>query len=74
MLAEEEKQQLKKKIEDVNSIFRLAGFELTNDMSIIQEAILDGKINAQKLSEEMVAFAKEHKSLDDFLKSKGLAK
>lgn len=71
MNSEEEKQRLAKIITNVNGTFYLAGFDLTDEMSIIQQAIIDGKIGAKQASDEIVAYVKEHKTMDGYIEAKG---
>lgn len=57
-------------IEQVDAIFALEGFEKTDQGRKIDEALLAGKVSRQQVINEMIAYAKEHKTTSGFIESR----
>ena len=69
-LTEEKKAQMRETIKQVDAIFALEGFEKTEQSRRIDEAILAGRVTTQQVIDEMLAYAKEHKTTRGFIESR----
>lgn len=57
-------------MKQVDAIFALEGFQPDSLSMAIDEAVLSGRITNGQAADEMVSYAKEHKSLDGFHESR----
>jgi glycerol-3-phosphate cytidylyltransferase-like family protein len=72
LMSEEDRARHLEAIKFVESVFRLEGFEPTECMNAIDRAVLAGVGDYEDAVQEMIAYAKEHKSADGFVYSKAV--
>lgn len=65
--------KIKEIIKQRDAIFRLEGFEPTDQTRAIDAAVLAGRVTNAQVIKEMVAFAKQHKTTDGFIESRAWA-
>jgi hypothetical protein len=53
-----------------DAIFAFEGFEPTAQARAIQEAVIAGRVTTVQAVQEMIAYVKEHKTLDGFINSR----
>lgn len=53
-----------------DAIFRFEGFEPTDITRAVDAAVLAGRVTNKQAGDEMVAYAKQHKTLDGFIQSR----
>jgi hypothetical protein len=61
---------MQENIRQVDAIFQLEGFEPTDQTRAIDAAVLAGRVTRAQVSDELVAYAKEHKSVEGFIASR----
>lgn len=57
-------------IKQTDAIMALEGFQKTALSKTIDDAVISGLVTNSQAADEMVAYAKTHKSLDGFLESR----
>ncbi len=72
LVTEEDSARLLEASKFVDSVFRLEGFEPTAAMHAIRKAVLAGVGDYEDAVQEIIAYAKEHKSIDGFVYSKSV--
>lgn len=72
-LSDEEVARLRENMRQRDAIFRLEGFEPNADTRAIDEAILAGRVTAKQAADEMVAYVRQHKTVDGFIQSRSWA-
>jgi len=65
--------RIKDAIKQTDAIFALEGFEPTDQTRAIDAAVLAGRVTNAQAVEEMVEFAKKHKTTDGFIQSRAWA-
>lgn len=70
ILTEEEIAKIKHAIEQTDAIFRLEGFEPTEQTRRIDAAVLAGRVTFSQVVAEMRDYAMQHKSTDGFIESR----
>jgi len=65
--------KIKAAIKQTDAIFALEGFEPTAQTRAIDAAVLAGRVTNAQVVEEMVEFAKKHKTTDGFIESRAWA-
>ena len=69
-LTEEEIAELKEAIEQSDAIFAFEGFEPTPQKRAIDAALLAGRVTLDQVIEEMLEYARQHKSTRGFIESR----
>ncbi len=69
---DEERARRLEAIKFVDSVFRLEGFEPTAAIKAVDEAVLAGVGDYDDAAAEIIAYAKEHKSIEGFVYSKSV--
>jgi hypothetical protein len=72
-MTEEEIARIKDAIKQTDAIFRLEGFEPTDQSRAIDTAILAGRVTNAQVIDELVEYAKQHKTTDGFIESRSWA-
>ena len=72
LVSEEERTRLLEASKFVDAVFRLEGFEPTAAMTAIRKAVLAGVGDYEDAVQEIIAYAKEHKSVEGFVYSKSV--
>jgi len=72
LISDEERARLLEAIKFVDSVFRLEGFEPTAAIKAVDKAVLAGVGDYDEAAAEIIAYAKEHKSIDGFVYSKSV--
>lgn len=62
--------RMREAMQQRDAIFRLEGFEPDAEARVMDAAILAGRVTVKQLGDELVAYAKQHKSLDGFIQSR----
>ena len=62
--------RLREAMRQRDAIFRLEGFEPTDMSRAVDAAVLAGRVTNKQAGDEMVAYVKEHKTLEGFLQSR----
>ena len=57
-------------IKQADAIFALEGFQPSVQKRAIDNAVLNGRVTFKQAADEMAEYAKTHKNLDGFLKSR----
>lgn len=57
-------------IKQSNAIFRLEGFEESEQTRKIDAAVLAGRVSRSQVVKELVEYAKQHKTTDGFIESR----
>lgn len=61
---------MKENIRQADAIMRFEGCEPTEQDRAIDAAVLAGRVTRAQVSDELVAYAREHKSIDGFIASR----
>ena len=69
-MTSEEKEKYRKVCEQVDAIFALEGFQPTEQSKAIDEAVMAGRVTNRQAREEMVAYIKQHGTVDGFVASR----
>ncbi|MBR4876112.1 MAG: antitoxin VbhA family protein [Rhodocyclaceae bacterium] len=69
-LSDAEAAQLREAIRQRDAIFRLEGFEPTDEIRAIDEAALAGRVTHGQAVEEMMSYFRQYKTLDGFIQSR----
>lgn len=69
-LTSEKIEIIKNSIKQSNAIFRLEGFEETEQTRKIDTAVLAGRVSRSQVVKELVEYAKQHKTTDGFIESR----
>lgn len=69
-LTNEKRKNIENSIKQSNAIFKLEGFEETEQTRKIDEAVLAGKVSRSQVVKEMVEYAKQHKTTVGFIESR----
>lgn len=57
-------------IKQSNAIFRLEGFEESEQTKMIDTAVLAGRVSRSQVVKELVEYAKQNKTTDGFIESR----
>ena len=68
-----EVENIQEAIRQTDAIFALEGFAPTAQTRAIDAAVLAGRVTNAQVIEEMVEYAKEHKTTDGFIESRAWA-
>ena len=63
-------ERIKDAIKQTDAIFRLEGFEPTDQTRAIDAAVLAGRVTRTQVVEEMRDYAIQHKTTDGFIESR----
>ncbi len=66
----EKQAEMKEAIRQVDAIFALEGFYPTEQIRIIDAALVAGRVTATQAVEELAAYVREHKTMKGFLESR----
>lgn len=69
-LTESEKLKMCEAIKQADAIHALEGFKKTEESRKMDDALIAGRVSSQQIIDEMIEFAKEHKSIDGFVESR----
>ncbi len=69
-LTSEKIEIIKNSIKQSNAIFRLEGFEETEQTRKIDASVLAGRVSRSQVVKELVEYAKQHKTTDGFIESR----
>lgn len=69
-LTAEKRKVIENSIKQSNAIFRLEGFEETEQTRKIDAAVLAGRVSRSQVVKELVEYAKQHKTTDGFIESR----
>ena len=62
--------RMREAMQQRDAIFMLEGFAPDAESRAMDAAILAGRVTIKQLGDELVAYAKQHKSLDGFIQSR----
>ncbi len=69
-LTDEKRKNIENSIKQSNAIFKLEGFEETEQTRLIDNAVLAGKVSPSQVVKEMIEYVKQHKTTDGFIESR----
>lgn len=69
-LTAEKRKSIENSIKQSNAIFKLEGFEETEQTRKIDAAVLAGRVSRSQVVKELVEYAKQHKTTDGFIESR----
>ena len=69
-LTAEKRKAIENSIKQSNAIFKLEGFEETEQTRKIDAAVLAGRVSRSQVVKELVEYAKQHKTTDGFIESR----
>lgn len=69
-LTAKKRKAIENSIKQSNAIFKLEGFEETEQTRKIDAAVLAGRVSRSQVVKELVEYAKQHKTTDGFIESR----
>jgi hypothetical protein len=71
---QQEKNKLEEAIKQTDAIFRLEGFEPTEENRIVREAVINGRVTYDQVIKERIEFISKNKSSDGFINTRNWAR
>jgi len=69
-MTQEEREAYLEACEQTDAIFALEGFEVTEEIKAIREAVMAGRVTNSQVSKELAEYATQHKTTEGFLESR----
>lgn len=70
MLSKEDREKYLEAMHFAENAMRLDGFEKTDFVQTINEAVLAGRVTIGQVNKELIEYVREHKTTDGFLENR----